>query len=149
MLRNRGMTAGMLGAALLAGGCLGNSAAVGTGAPQHSEDVLSGGRFREPWLSKAIRDAEGEPLGSKENPVRADMPAGQRAYLARLRCTNGEPPTWTRIGNLGPGAFGSIVDQYDVRCDGSAPRRTIVVMDMYFKGHVETRAIDGFTIAPP
>jgi hypothetical protein len=53
------------------------------------------------------------------------------------------------VGNLGSGVFGSIVDQYDVRCEGAHPPRTIIVMDMYFKGYVEARAIDGFEIAPP
>ena len=80
--------------------------------------------------------------------MRADMPAGQRAYLARLRCNDGAPPTWSRVGNLGSGVFGSIVDQYDLRCEGAHPPRTIIVMDMYFKGHVEARPIDGFKIAP-
>lgn len=110
---------------------------------------MRGGQLLQPWLGAALTEAERHPLGSKENPVRADMPDGQRAYLARLRCSNGAPPAWRRIGNLGPGAFGSIVDQYDLQCGGSGPSRAAIVMDMYFRGHVEARPIDGFRIAPP
>ncbi len=149
MLRQGGrLIAGLL-AALCAGACAGGPAAGTMGGPQVSDQVLKGGQLLQPWLGAALTEAARHPLGSEENPVRADMPGGQRAYLARLRCTNDAPPTWRRVGNLGSGVFGSIVDQYDVRCEGAHPPRTIIVMDMYFKGHVEARAIDGFEIAPP
>lgn len=144
-----GVMLACLSAALWAAACASAPAKAGLGKPQSSVEVLKGGQFLEPWLGAALREAERHPLGSKQNPVRADMPGGQRAYLARLRCTNDAPPTWRRVGNLGAGAFGSIVDQYDVRCEGAHPPRTIVVMDMYFQGYVEARAIDGFKIAPP
>ena len=36
-----------------------------------------------------VAAAEAHPLGSLENPVRVGGPDGERAYLARLRCTNG------------------------------------------------------------
>lgn len=141
------LIAGML-AALCATSCAG-APSKASGAPQVSAEALKGGQLLQPWLGAALKEAARHPLGTKDNPVRADMPAGQRAYLARLRCTNDAPPTWRRVGNLGSGVFGSIVDQYDLRCEGAHPPRTIVVMDMYFTGHVEARAIDGFKIAPP
>jgi len=149
MLRQSGLLIAGLLAALCAAGCAGGPAKGETGGAQVSEELLKGGQLLQPWLGAALKDAERHPLGSKENPVRADMPGGQRAYLARLRCNNDTPPTWRRVGNLGSGAFGSIVDQYDLRCEGAHPPRTILVMDMYFKGHVEDRAVEGFRIAPP
>lgn len=127
----------------------GAGAAARLGKPQHSDDVMRGGQYLEPWLGAALQESAKHPLGSERNPVRAAMPAGQKAYLGRLRCKNGRPPTYDRVGNLGPGVFGSIVDQYDVRCGASAPMRTIIVMDMYFPGYVETQAVDGFSIVPP
>lgn len=144
MVRIRTVTAAVL-AGLLVAGC----ASTGLGPPQSSNDVRKGGQYLEPWLGKALQDAARHPLGSKLNPVRADMPNGQRAYLARLRCANGAAPTYERLGNAGAGVFGSIIDQFDVRCQNSAPLRSIVYMDMYFAGHVETRAADGFKIAAP
>lgn len=142
------LIAGLL-AFLCAAGCAAGAAKPAASGPQVSAEVLKGGQLLQPWLGAALNESERHRLGSKENPVRADMPAGQRAYLARLRCNNDAPPTWSRVGNLGSGVFGSIVDQFDLRCEGAHPPRTIIVMDMYFKGHVEARAIDGFGIAPP
>lgn len=144
-----GMIIASVLAALCAAGCAGGPPNRAMGGPQVSDELLKGGQLLQPWLGAALKEAARHPLGSKENPVRADMPGGQKAYLARLRCTNDAPPTWRRVGNLGSGVFGSIVDQYDLRCEGAHPPRTIIVMDMYFKNHVEARAVDGFRIAPP
>jgi len=149
MLRQGGLLIAGLLAALCTGACAGGPAAGTTGGSQVSDELLKGGQLLQPWLGAALKEAMRHPLGSKDNTVRADMPGGQRAYLARLRCTNDAPPTWRRVGNLGSGVFGSIVDQYDVRCEGAHPPRSIIVMDMYFKDHVEARPIDGFEIAPP
>ena len=142
----RGLIAAALAATLFAG-CGGGTSALGP--PRISDDIMKGGQYMEPWLSEALAKAEKHPLGARENPVRADMPRGQRAYLARLRCKNGQAPTYERVGNFGAGVFGSIIDGYDVRCEGSEPRRTIVSMDMYFSGYVESRPVNGFTITPP
>lgn len=89
-----------------------------------------------------------KPLGSAQNPVRADMPAGQRAYLSRLRCANGRAPTFDRIGSFGDGPYGSIIDGYSVVCAGSSPAESVVHMDMYHSGHAEAAAVPGFTIVP-
>ncbi|MBX3500264.1 MAG: hypothetical protein KF889_12525 [Alphaproteobacteria bacterium] len=86
------------------------------------------------------------PLGDKGNPVRVHRPAGQRAYLARLLCTGGGTPTFSRIGSFGVGPYGTIVDAYNVACGANAAR---VFMDMYHPGHVEGRAVPGFTIRAP
>jgi hypothetical protein len=98
-------------------------------------------------LNRAIAEADKHPLGSKENPVRVSRPQGQRAYLAKLRCADGKAPSFNRRGNLGVGVFGNIVDLYDLRCDGSEPATSEVVMDMYHLGRSEDRPVTGFTIA--
>ncbi|TAJ64632.1 hypothetical protein [Brevundimonas sp.] len=89
-----------------------------------------------------------KPLGSVQNPVRADMPAGQQAYLRRLRCSDGRAPGFGRIGSFGAGPYGSIIDGYSVSCGGSSPAQSEIYMDMYHAGHVEAAAVPGFTIVP-
>lgn len=97
-------------------------------------------------LERLIATAANHPLGSSRNPVRADSPIGQRAYLARLRCSDGKPPRFERRGNVGPGVFGNIIDDYQVDCGAAAPGQVSVRMDLYHPGYVETRAVPGFTI---
>lgn len=98
-------------------------------------------------LERLIAKADEQPLGSKENPVRVSRPQGQRAYLAKLRCADGTAPSFNRRGNLGVGVFGNIVDLYDLRCEGSEPATSEVVMDMYHLGRTEDRVVPGFTVA--
>lgn len=45
-------------------------------------------------LADALAKVKGFPLGSDGNPVRAEGAAGQRAYLSRLRCANGQAPAF-------------------------------------------------------
>ena len=97
-------------------------------------------------LDQAVAAAAAHPLGSRENPVRAAMPTGQRAYLRRLRCSNGEAPAFSRSGNYGIGVFGNIIDGYEVDCRAAAPRSRIIFMDMYHRGYSEDRPVSGFTI---
>lgn len=99
-------------------------------------------------LEKLIEKAQAHPLGSKENPVRADMPGGQRAYLNRLRCADGARPTYARVGSFGAGVYGRIIDGYEVLCKDSAPEKSMIFMDMYHPGHKEPAAVPGFTITP-
>lgn len=139
---------GIVAIALLLGACASNSEDLSLSDDDFFEDIMSGGRFKGPALDAALKAAEGQPLGSEKNPVRADMPQGQRAYLDRLRCANGKPPAYQRAGNVGAGAFGSIVDLYVTRCDGSTPAQAEIYMDMYFPGHVEQRAVPGFLLTP-
>jgi hypothetical protein len=101
----------------------------------------------ESAVAERAARAESAPLGSAENPVRAEAPQGQRAYLSRLRCSDGSAPMSERRGNLGPGLYGSFVDLYMVRCaQGVAPGQVEVIMDMYHRGHIEQKPIPGFTI---
>lgn len=125
-------------------------AAIGMAMPLSAQmtlaDILGGDGKQGTLLETLIEAAREYPLGSEENPVRADMPKGQRAYLNRLRCENGKAPSYSRVGSLGVGPFGRIVDGYEVICKGSAPAKTTIVMDMYHKGYAETEAVPGFTI---
>jgi hypothetical protein len=96
-------------------------------------------------LVAAIEKARAFPLGSKDNPVRANGPGGQRAYLERLRCDEGKKPTYTRAGNVGEGVYGYIVDDYRVKCPGLT--EVTIYMDLYHDW-VEDQAVPGFTILP-
>lgn len=116
-------------------------------APSNSFlEMMAPGRPTGAALERLFAEAARHPLGSRENPVRADMPAGQRAYLQKLRCSNGAMPAFSRSGNLGPGVYGSIVDLYVLTCAGGQPARSEVVMDMYFPGYLESRPVPGFTM---
>lgn len=122
-----------------------------TGASAQEDDLAallgSGGRVSGEALEARIAKAAEYPLGSRENPVRVNMPDGQRSYLRRLRCANGAPPDFSRSGSAGPGPFGSIVDAYSVTCRGSEPAQSVIFMDMYHPTHDETRAPPGFTMS--
>jgi hypothetical protein len=131
------------------------AAALGACASQPDEsadldalDLLSRGRAPASQLPRLIEEASRHPLGSRENPIRVNMPPGERAYLARLRCSDGAAPTFNREGSGGGGAFGSIVDIYDVRCANGEPRQSTIWMDMYHPTHDETAAPQGFSLAP-
>lgn len=96
-------------------------------------------------LEAAVRAAAVYPLGSAQNPVRTKGIAGQRAYLARLRCPDGKAPQVLGRGIAPPSPFGGVGDTYGVTCAGT---RLQIEMDMYHD-HVETRAVPGFTIVAP
>ena len=99
-------------------------------------------------LDRAIAAAAKHPFGSQKNPVRAAMPQGQHAYLRRLRCGDGQAPSFDRVGNYGIGVYGNIIDGYSVDCGNAAPGKVEIFMDMYHSGYVENRPVPGFTIAP-
>lgn len=82
-------------------------------------------------------------LGSKGNPVRCSGPPGERAYLNRLRCSDGKAPKYFRLGSYGEGPYGNILDGYNVKCEEKDP--VTVFMDMYHN-HVEKEPVPGFTI---
>lgn len=51
----------------------------------------------------APQAAPGPPPGeTKRTAIEVCMPAGERAYLSRLQCANGEPVRFRRVGNFGP-----------------------------------------------
>lgn len=97
-------------------------------------------------LEAALAKAAAHPLGSQENPVRAHMPQGQRAYLNRLRCSDISRPEFYREGSVGVGPYGNIVDLYVVTCESAEPSKTRIFMDMYHEGYAEREAVAGFGI---
>jgi hypothetical protein len=122
-------------------------AALADTSPAHAQgsiviyDILSPGerkRVEPDW--KAI---DSKPLGTRENPVRAFQPEGEREYLRRLVCPDGSRPAFRRIGSVGAGPYTSILDDHEVRC-GDAVHR--VFMDMYHPGYLECRPVPGFDI---
>jgi hypothetical protein len=108
---------------------------------------LFGTNLQGRTLARAVEKAAAYPFGSQQNPVRASMPVGQRAYLARLRCSDNSAPTFSREGSFGIGPYGSIMDRYAVTCATGTPATASVYMDMYHD-HVEAAAVPGFTIVP-
>jgi hypothetical protein len=125
-------------------------------APRAGERTVSpeqllrelGAAAEEDDVAEAVAAAAAHPLGTIENPVRVGGPEGERAYIARLRCADGNAPRVGQRGNAGVGAFGSIVDVYPLDCGAAAPGRVDLVMDMYHDEHREERAPPGFTISP-
>ena len=80
------------------------------------------------------------PLGTRGNPVRVYLPAGEQGYLLRLLCADGSSPGFRCTGNLGAGPYGTILDDYDVACGATHYH---IVMDMYHPGYLETRVVPG------
>ncbi len=123
----------------------------GAALPAAAQDEVDIFGFKVPGgkkLAQLIEKAQAHPLGAKENPVRADMPGGQRAYLSRLRCADGQRPAFFRVGSFGAGVYGRIIDGYEVTCKDSTPDKSMIYMDMYHPGHREPAAVAGFTIEP-
>lgn len=117
------------------------------GAPTATPEELlqqMGQPASEEELQRLIAAAAAYPLGSLDNPVRVGGPQGERAYLARLRCPDGNPLRIGARGDAGVGAFGSVASAYVVSCGGTTRR---ITFDMYHAEHVENRAPPGFAIA--
>ena len=122
-------------------GAAGSAVAQQTSGPIQIEGLDGRKSITPDWAAINAR-----PLGSNGNPVRADRPSGQRAYLARLVCADGNPPSFQRKGSFGPGPYTSIIDGYEVDCAGT---KTLIFMDMYHPGYVERRPVPPFTIRDP
>jgi hypothetical protein len=123
-------------------GAAGSAIAQQTSGPIQIESLQGLKTITPDWAAINAR-----PLGSNGNPVRADKPPGQRAYLSRLVCADGNRPTsFQRRGSFGPGPYSSIIDGYDVDCAGT---KFLIFMDMYHPGYVERRPVPPFTIRDP
>lgn len=99
-------------------------------------------------LERAIAAAAAHPLGTPANPVRVGGPEGARAYLGRLRCSDGSVPRIGARAAAGVGAYGTVVDAWPLECSAAAPGSASLTTDMYHGDHVEDRAPPGFTIDP-
>lgn len=113
------------------------------GTPEAIMELLGGGR---PKVQPEAAELAKHPLGSQQNPVRVGGPAGERAYLARLRCGDGRYPEFERIGSFGLGPWGYILDGYSLKC--ASGQEATVFMDMYHSTHREDRTVPGFTLEP-
>ena len=98
-------------------------------------------------IAQAIAAASAHPLGTLENPIRVGGPEGERAYLARLRCSDGRAPGVGARASAGVGAYGSLVDSYSLDCGAAAPGKVSLVLDKYHADHAEQGAPAGFQIA--
>lgn len=96
-------------------------------------------------VARVIAAASAHPLGTAENPIRVAGPEGERAYIARLRCTDGSMPMIGERAPAGVGAFGSVIAAYPVDCRAAAPGKLKLVFDMYHEENVETQLPAGFS----
>ncbi len=96
-------------------------------------------------LRALVAAADSHPLGSIQNPIRVGGPDGERAYLNRLRCSDGGAPRLGARTDAGVGAFGSVVGAVALACAAANHR---LVFDVYHAEHAETRAPAGFTLLP-
>jgi hypothetical protein len=138
----------LLQAALVIAASAGFSGCATASQDQELSGGLFGPAFSPAEMEKKIAAAQAHPLGSEANPVRASMPPGERAYIARLRCSNGQAPEIVSRGSTGTGPFGNILDLYSLRCAAGTPATAEIYIDMYHD-HVETQAVPGFAIVAP
>jgi hypothetical protein len=99
-------------------------------------------------VAQELAAAANFPVGTLQNPVRVAGPEGERAYLARLRCSDG---TGARVGAQRPGgtdSFGNVADLAPVDCGGAAPAHADILIDVYQEEHVLEAAPAGFQLAP-
>lgn len=87
------------------------------------------------------------PLGARGNPVRVDGPSGEREYLNQLRCSEGDAPQYERLGSVGEGPYGRILDIYDLLCMAGG-RSAQLYMDMYHPDIYLHDPVPGFTFVP-
>ena len=134
-------------ASLMAAAALSGATAVQAQTPRETLESLNVAPS-ERSVRRAVERAADQPLGSERNPVRVSGPAGERGYIARLRCADGSAPRVGQRSSAGTGPFGTIIDLYPLDCGQSAPGRVSLAMDMYHDNHDETRAPEGFTLVP-
>jgi len=93
------------------------------------------------------KELEKHPLGSANNPIRADGVMGERSYLIRLSCNDNSSPTFKRAGSVGIGPYGFILDLYEAECVNNLEIKNFTIyMDLYHPEHIEKRAVPGFGI---
>jgi hypothetical protein len=139
--------AALLAAALLAAPATAQELGARTASPDQTLGNMAASD-PEAEIEQLAAAAAAHPLGSLENPVRVGGPEGARAYIARLRCSDGSRPA------LGPhhagavGAYGTVTETYPLDCGGAAPGRVTLIVDLYHEEHREDRPASGFAIDP-
>jgi hypothetical protein len=116
-----------------------------TAAPDQAFSGIGEG-VSDAALAQDVAAAAAHPLGSAGNPIRVGGPEGAQAYLARLRCGDGNRPKIGPRTTGGIGAFGTIVELYPLDCGAAAPGRATLAVDFYHEEHREDRAPAGFAI---
>jgi hypothetical protein len=99
-------------------------------------------------IARQAAAAAAHPLGTLLNPVRVGGPEGERVYIARLRCADGQAPRVGARGAGGVGAYGTITNSTALDCGAAAPGRFDLVTDIYHEEHRERSAPSGFTLQP-
>lgn len=112
--------------------------------PTHDIGRAHGDLIHPPQTEPDLERIRAGALGSADNPVRAYLPAGEAAYLSRLKCADGWPVGAVRTGSVEGGPYGNVMDRFEVFCRGKAPQ--IIYMDMYHPSAIEMRPVDGFTL---
>jgi len=80
-------------------------------------------------------------LGTENEPIRCDRPAGEHWYLSRLRTPNGKTIGWSRLGSGGRNEWDEhIVDIYESK-NGEQ-----LLLDMYHPQYIEIRAPKGYRL---
>ncbi len=115
-------------------------------APRELVEAIGSGNS-DAAIQQAIAAANAHPLGTLGNPIRVGGPEGERAYLARLRCSDGRAPGIGAKAAAGIGTYGSVVDAYPLDCGAAAPGKVSLILDKYHEGNEEQRAPAGFQIA--
>jgi hypothetical protein len=113
--------------------------------PKPTDILATSGRHTD--LSAAAAQAGAPPagaLGSREKPIKARGPRGEREFLVRLRCPDSTAPAFERLGSTEPGADDHILDSYIVQCPGKQ-LSLLLLMDMYHD-YRETEPVPPFTV---
>lgn len=97
------------------------------------------------FLAIACQSDPSAPLGSLANPVRADAFRGELEYLGRLRCRDGSTPQTQGLSRRYSGSR-HLIQVFRVRCI-YLNEESEVFFDAYHPGHIETRAVPGFTLS--
>jgi hypothetical protein len=101
----------------------------------------------------AFKDIEPPAKGSVLNPVKCDMPEGERRYLKRLLTTDNRPVEYEYYDSV-IGADGKILDRFmlknplhgieDSSGASKGPGSFRIYMDLYHRDTVDTEPIPGF-----
>ena len=86
---------------------------------------------------EVVAGATGRFGYDRTNPVPVSFVWGEQAYLETLRCGCGAGFAFERIGSVGPGPDGHILDLYELVCENGVHCASLF-FDMY---HRETTAL--------
>jgi hypothetical protein len=94
-----------------------------------------------------VENSHGRFGYSKSNPIPVARSNGETVYLSALRCSCNQPFTFHRVGSVGSGPDGHIIDEYDLICK-TGKHKVVLYMDMYHSGQSDLIP-EGLTKAEP